>query len=601
MAFYMLQKPTRKGVHTFYDTSKPGFVYKGPYDRDTAFFMKNRYLNLEKLTSSTSFDPKVVKIEGPSNFVLIGKQKHLPTQTGYFLRTNFYGKVTDDYNLETTSYGTSPVIVSKITSVDPKNEDQVFQWILQASARCLLGIGDVATRNFLVWNEEVLQFDVDANRSIKESYSSFIDLVLPKLSKEVKKQVTTVWSKRKSTLVHHITAMFGVIPEEVEFFKTKMAELLSGRVVKPKQTLDLGFFGTLKNDALLREYPLFSLRKTQQTQEFKECRDNSINNCGAYVAAFLGLYKYGFYSSKKGFSITWVRTSVYTTLLEDMSIAFINQHGWDIVKLITALDEDAKQNGVNYTLAAHTAIKIYQLMSAYLKNRELSFWSVLYFSPRMEQFDPERARIFKTLNLESATLKDLSTGSLGKVLAQGVSKMLVRAILYEALKDLEEGEETKMKRTSGDEFTSFTQLFNPNTTRKFEPDTTYRKEATGFVTADEYNLSTSVCKSIMQKAPRVGLPLKKDIYKNLLTQTVKPRQQLTFMIPQLYTDDKHTATRDRKNKEAGFDKFFIQGMRSSNAYDVEMANGDNLYYQAMRPYFKMIELGYKPTSGNFFK
>lgn len=600
MAFYMLQKPTRKGVHTFYDTANPSYLYKGPYDRDTAFFMKKRYLNLEKLTSSTSFNPKVVKIKGPSNFVLTGNQKHLSTKEGYFLRTNFYGEVTDDYNLETTSYGVSPVIVSNVTPVDPKNEDQVFQWILQASARCLLGIGDIATRNFLVHDDEVLQFDVDANRGIKETYPSFIDLVLPKLSKDVKKQIEQVWTKRKSSLVHHITAMFGVVPEEVEVFRTKMTDLLTGKVVKSKQVLDLGFFGTLKNDKLLKEYPLFSLRKTQQTEEFTECRNNSINNCGAYVAAFLGLYKYGFYSSKKGFSITWVRTSVYTTLLEDMSISFIKHHGWDIVKLITDLEEDAK-NGVNYTLAAHTATKIYQLMSSYLKNRELSFWSVLYFSPRMEHYDPERAKIFKTLNLERVTIRDLPTGSLGKVLAQGVSKMLVRAVLYEALKDLEEEDETKMKRKSNDEFTSFNQLFNPETTSKFEPDTTYRKEITGFVTLDEYNLSTSVCKSIMQKAPRVGLPLKKDIYKNLLTQMVKPRQQLTFTIPQLYTDDKHTAVRDRKNKEAGFDKFFTQGMRSSNAYDIEMASGDNLYYEAMKPYFKMIELGYKPTSGNFFK
>lgn len=578
MAFALLQKPTKKTAQAYIWDQDLTSVYKGPYTLENAEKMVTKYKMIEILTQGPQFNAKSAEIKGPKNFVFSKDKTQLVTAPGIFVVTKFFGQV-GEVVLEETNFGISPVRQVKVEKIDFNDKEQIFQLLIQAITRVALGLGDPAIRNFIVADGQVGQIDIDAEKG--EMSTDFLTLLFNRLKSENKTKVLVVVSERQKEITDFI---FSLDPE------------LPG-VAALKATQN-------QYCPELEEFTHFVLKKSQKTKQFKECENSATNSLGSYIAAFMALFNYGFYTKSEGFSITWVRTSVYTGLLEDMSIDFIVEYGPKIVSLITKLEENPTHNR-----AFKIAITLYQWMSAGKKSRELSFWLALIKTK--EDYDAEFYNILKSVDFSGKhnltklgpfideKSKNYRQSWIYK-LGQGVDKMITRCIILAVyLKHFETSPAILSDKELDPDFTRWSYLYDQEADTEIVPEVGYRKDNTGFSFGETRTLSVPLCKSVLQKAFRVGQPIDLSKIKGCLRIT----SRLSFVIAKHYTNDKHTKASDKTDSEdTGFIKFIRQGMRSSNAVDfyVDKKRKITLYQAAMKPYFKLWYAGdTNPSSKNF--
>lgn len=571
--FRVLQNPTRRGIQMYIISNEPDFLYKGPYSLSRAQEIKEKIKMIKMLSENiyshylnidTIFpDAEIVEMKGPSGAFLENENDEYILEKGFFIKIPNLGKPDFTLFISKTKMGINKMIKNFVENVNLENESHILQLIIQGMIRKSLNIGDSALRNFIVKNDIVYQIDVDNEASSPELF--------PKMSKknlEIIKKVS--FSNRKILL--------------------EIKEILSESNDNEDEVREETYFDELKyiempEKFVLEEYP----------KEFIKCRKNS---CIVFIVAFLALFKYGFYSSKKVHSITWVRTSIYTGLLEDMSLNFLHYEMENIIDIIEDLEKFALTHGncrESEQKAYIAALTIYQKMSSGLKTRELSFWLIVNKYPKQilkeRNFYNDVSR--KILKMDLSNTKNIQNKHLKKI-CKAVKKMEARCVLADYFLRKKENEliVSELKHPNIPNI-SFSDIFIGN--EEIVPVTGYRQEKTGIFSKDGTPLNVYLCKSILQKAFRVGLPLETKYFKKMLKEEVEMSNKISLNIPSHYFD-KHVKS-TKQNMENDDLTFLNSGMRSSFASDIEV-NGQNLYQIAMKPYYKMVELGVKATSKN---
>lgn len=578
MEFFLLQKPTRLAHQSFFNISDKK-VYKGPYPYEKAQQIIEKYSLLESIGVNVIV-PKLVNIVGPGS----------ESKKNYFLKSPFLGTA-DEYQIveDNTKFGISKRVVFKTpiryVSIEQDPEEILLELIKSGIARICLGIGDSARRNFIVHNHKVYQINLDSEISSPPEEKNILDLCFKELTITDKARLKKVYEEHKIEIVKFIRIVSDEINVRDEIFNILMKDI---------SVLDIVVSTELESD-LLEKYPTFKLPEEDISKFPKSVTDTAYS----FVIAFLGVYNYGFYSSsRKNFSMTLLYTSIYTGILEDLSIYDIVRYGPKIINLLEKLRGVAEKGPQeNLSLPFNIAFEIYQYMADSCKTRELSFWIMAGLSPETKKLDHSFANRAYELSLELKG-KDINFSLLKKYhpkedwiweIGRNCHKMIRRLIyLSEYLKmNIEIGrvleEVYSPSKITKRDIQCF-KFINPETP---EPCTVFKKQHTGIQDCSGRMLSLGIAKSILQKSFRVGLPLR-----NLVrVENFKLGRVLSFKIhPHYYHHEKNSEI----SETTGFILFFKKGFRSLNAGDISIGE-TNLYRLAMSIYLKMNQLSLKES------
>lgn len=626
--FYVLQNPTRRGVQAYIKSDEPGFIYKGPYSESRVETLERNYHVIKELSREIYMDiyplspeyPQVSKVwlKGPNGEFLSKPTDNYVLEENYFLKmTNLGIPNLEKVKISSTKMGFNHMIENRVDKVDFTNPKQVIQLIIQGLIRKKLKIGDAAVRNFLVKDGIVYQIDIDNQSESSELF--------PKYSKANLSQISKVYeenSKDLDLIESYLNEVCGVeefvtknspspkikikdaranVPKvttsETDFQIVDIPKLQEARREALKEKASV-YFTNLDNAKILQNFPTFVLKEMPET--FRECRNFSSKNCGVFLMAWMALYNYGFHTSRKGHSITWVRTSIYTALMEDMSINFLQHKLEEAIEIMEELEKASiAKTPETLQMAYQAGLRTYQLLSSGVKTRELSFWLIVNKYPveRLREFECYSGLYKKIKNLNLTDPKLLKHKLLKKIYTS-VKPMLARCLVAQELfnhYEMEDFKTTTLRSKPDFDGALFTG------SEEIIPVVGYRQEKTGYTFLQDEkqkDFGVYLAKSILQKAFRVGLPLHSKHFSLLMKIKFENRAEMLLEVPKHYSEDKHVPVSNRQSYLLKPDYTFLTcGMRSSVAEEV-VEEGQNLYQVAILPYFKMMEMGVKATSKN---
>jgi hypothetical protein len=614
ISFYPLQKPTSRDAQSYYHVPS-GKVVKGPYTEERAKELRQKYKDLASLDPHVRV-PRLKEMEGPTSPIFTTEEE---LASGFFLEFPLYcNRIKDaEVTTEETSYGMSlvlhlpviPVVVSNLT------EEQLKELTIAACARYVLGIEDSALRNFLVYHDHIRQIDIDKNRG-STTPKTLLEAMFSRLSYQDSKILQAFIDDHQSWLRETLSAWEkGEMLLSLSFSRAEVTS--KSTVAEIKEHLDalgLKYKKTSKKADLLallpsvgqassssspmasssaihfdheflRRYPSFTT--FDDNESFTEVSSSPENSAGLYVTAFVALHWYCFKTSGSKLSLISLTTSVWTGLLEDISVASIRRIGPIVKELMDNLrvktEEVFGEEDPNlHDFVVDTALKIYALYSEAPKTRELSFLRALRYHPALADLDHPFREVcassppddLKLITIFGAT-KNLGEFSWLYDVARDHHKLRDFILLYRNyIRYIPEPQEPVIDVERFDDVT--VSIFDDAPLPV--PSNKYHMETTGIEDADGQPLTRAVCKSILQKAFRAGKGINKVSFEGGLSSKLK------IAIGSHYLD-KHV-----KASEDGDMVFFRTGMRSSNCADV--AVGDStLYSLAMELYCHCDTLG----------
>lgn len=625
--FYPLQKPTSRGPQAYLHDGK---IVKGPYTKSKAIEIISKYDQMIELGDDRISAPVKVLINGPMSPIL-ESDSTLKLARAYFLQFPVYGEIPENPTVETveTSYGKSSVISIQVQSAEIKELSlvQIQELVESAIVRYVCGIGDTALRNFLLYKDHIRQIDIDKNRNADDE--NFLRALFPRLNVKDKKILEGFCRDNEEVIRNFISSVLPKLQEDKLILSTKnllsklgkeekinekstiseikekldsmnieykknytKADLLSlfltGKILKSSSssssrgsTPKIDFDSVKISSHFLDQNPSFC--EFIETETFIKTRDDPMQTAGLFVAAFLALHNYCFYASGSGYSITSLATSIYTGLLEDLSVVDIYECGPIVVELMKKLEENYEDE----RLALNTAIEIYKMYSSAIKTREISFWRTASYNKDLNNCPHPFAETARSLQKEKITLTTIF-GNTRKIpdrwkwlhfIMKTHTKIRPLGLYFKKYIEtmgLPKQNSEKVKRYKG--VVDIENIFEGDFP---VPNTEFRKETTGIVDVNGVVLSRALCKSILQKAFRIGLYTSKIYGMPVLGN------KLTFAVSEHYID-KHV-----HRKEGDEFIFFQCGMRSSNCGDIVVNNEDHvitLYQVAMIPYLRCKEL-----------
>jgi len=542
--FLLLQNPTKKYRAQSYIFNRKNIV-KGPYELKDAENILQKYTRLSELEPSQHV-PDLKFIKGPVNFKLI------EFETGWFFESPVFAEDLQIRFQQVTRKDQVVINIAKINvkSPDPLNDsDEICIKLIKAGiVRAVLGIGDPAWRNFIVYNDNIIQIDLDDEK--KSDRDTTIRYIFPNCSQKVQERFQELF--KSSEIQEYLNNLFLKLTSDEKMRFCKIQRDFLSVELEPIYKDLLGNFVIPPLD--------FDIYET----------------AGMFITAFMAMYDAGFGLAKEN-SLQHVITSVYTALVEDIDVADIMRIGPDVVYLLESLKKVVKKERTLEMdeCAFEVGAEIYNLLSGSVKTRELSLWKTTLINPYStlhHYFDPE---IIKIQNPKMSDIKSRDAPDWMQKLFKRLSGENRILVLLLSCYNCEPSPEPSNNFKKMNWSTMFVKGAHH----------TVVKQGRTFITKFP-SINQWVAKSIMQKAIRIGHPAEFEGFEDFTFW------ELIMDIPTHYTHDKHVS------KKYDYLDFLISGIRSNNARDI-IVDGVNLFASVQEIYLKMYQEGLKPGSKTF--
>lgn len=364
--------------------------------------------------------------------------------------------------------------------------------------------------------------------------------------------------------------------------------------------------------SLLDEYPTFALGPDQLSM-LPSAPEETL---GLFIVASLSQWLVCFARSKKvAFSPTSLETSIYTFLFEELSAQALVDVGPPVMRCLADIRRISILAGAATPVAEERVtaklVEIYNRFAGALKTREISMWSTAACIPSLCTVTHPFAAVAATLDRR---LEKAGGPSRAIFLAQDPPSFMIpiwsvytsgnahRWLTFAAA----------LIRTSGVtaapvSVTAVTAapITNIPSTLPFDIDSLFtisgdrpvvsvmhRQVGTTIKSKNGVIFTEDVCKSIMQKAPRIG-----DIVHCTTAKIGTLTDCVNVDVPDHYLD-KHV-----RGGSGGFGKFFRSGMRSRvTGEETQLATADadtlSLYDFTFRRYFACLAHNAEPCGAN---